>query len=83
MNPEEQISPQLKEAITNAFIDGVKHLVASTHGIIPDDVVVLNIISALCMARKRLGFSDEQTRDQIIAALNTNMIVSSTFGGKK
>jgi hypothetical protein len=79
---EDELSPNLKMAITTAFNDGLRHLISSAHGVMPEDAIVLNVIAALCVARKQLGFSDEQTRDEVVKAVNTNMTFSAKFGGK-
>jgi hypothetical protein len=77
-----ELSPALKASITTAFNEGMRQLIHSVHGIMPDDAVVLNVITCLCLARKQLGFSDEDTRDAIVAALNTNMTWAANFGGE-
>jgi hypothetical protein len=77
----EDLSPALKASITTAFNEGLRQLITSTHGIMPDNAIVLNVITTLCLARKQLGFTEEQTRDAVIAALNTNMQWAAKFGG--
>src|SRR5215471_12664789 len=66
----EKLSPQVIMGITNAFNEGLRNLITSVHGIMPDDAVVLNTITALCVARKTCGFTEEETRDEVVDALN-------------
>ena len=83
---EPEFTPELILAITTAFNNGLLNLFQSVHDIMPDDAIVLNAISALCIARKKLGFTEQQTRDEIIKALNLNMKWSAAvenFGGEK
>jgi len=83
---EPEFTPELILAITTAFNDGLLNLFQSVHGIMPDNAIVLNAVSALCIARKKLGFTEQQTRDEIIKALNLNMKWSAAvenFGGEK
>lgn len=79
---ESDFSPALKASVTSAFNEGLKQLFGSVHGIMPDEAVVLNVITCLCLVRKQLGFRPEQTRDEVVAALNTNMAWDAKFGGK-
>jgi hypothetical protein len=75
-------SPQLKEHITRAFNEGLRQLICSVYGIMPDEAIVLNVVASLCVARGQNGFTNEENRDAIIAALNTHMAWSAKFGGK-
>jgi hypothetical protein len=70
-------------AITTAFNEGLRQLLVSVHGIMPDDAIVLNAITCLCIARKQCGFTEDETRDAIVAAFNQNMVWAKQFGGEK
>ena len=70
MNDGHELSPQLKIAVTNAFNEGLRQLIGSVHSIMPDDAIMLNVITCVFIARRECGFTDEQTRDEISTAVN-------------
>jgi hypothetical protein len=83
---EQQLSPTLKMAITTAFNEGMRQLITSVRGIMPDDAILTNVITVLCVVRKECGFSEEDTRNKIVEAFNQNVVWSrqiEKFGGKQ
>jgi len=66
--------------LTVLFNDGMRQLIRSVHGIMPNDAIVLNTITALCIARKQCGFTEQETRDAIVNAFNQNAVWSKQLG---
>jgi hypothetical protein len=79
---EKLLSPEVIVGITNAFNNGLRQLVTSVHGIMPDEAIVLNVVTAVFVARKKCGFKEEDTRNDILAAVDTNMTWAGQLGRK-
>jgi len=82
MSSDGDLSPKIIESITTAFNLGLEDLVMSTHGIMPDEAIVLNMITVLFAARKKCGFNEEKTRKTIMEAVEQNMLWAEGFGRK-
>lgn len=69
-----ELPAEIITGITTMFNDSLKELFSSIHGVMPDDAIVLNVITCLFIARRECGIKDEQTKNEIVSAINKNAV---------
>jgi len=77
-----KLSPEIIAGITTAFNEGLRQLISSVHEIMPDEAIVLNVITALFVARKKSGFNERDTVKEISKATNQNLHWAQELGRK-
>jgi len=77
-----KLSPEIIVGITTAFNEGLRQLIESVHQIMPDEAIILNVIAAVFVARKKYGFSEKETTEEISKAVNQNLEWAKQLGRK-